>query len=75
MGRYIFQTCMLNLILFSLLIFTACSESSVNLENYNSCHPLQEKERQKSRETNDFSYSSGAFDECRAPARYRMEQE
>ena len=65
----------LNLIFFAIfLIFSnsGCG-SSLNQKNYNeSIHKIEE-ERQKVRVGKGFSYKAQTYEECRAPARYRLD--
>ena len=47
--------------------------SSLNQKNYYECISLLEEERQKVRVGNGFSYKAQTYEECRAPARYRLD--
>ena len=49
--------------------------STVNQKNYNECISLLEDERQKVRVGNGFSYKAQTYEECRAPARYRLDSD
>ena len=49
--------------------------SKVNQKNYNGCISLLEEERQKVRVGNGFSYKAQTYEECRAPARYRLDSD
>ena len=46
--------------------------STVNQKNYNECIHKLEEERQKVRVGKGFSYKAQNYEECRAPARYRL---
>ena len=68
--RYIF------LLIFFVKILLFCNVgcgSKVNQKNYNGCISLLEEERQKVRVGNGFSYKAQTYEECRAPARYRLD--
>ena len=67
------------LILFFFVIFllfgnNGCG-SSLNQKNYNECMHKLEEERQKVRVGDGFSYKAQSYEECRAPARYRMDSD
>ena len=47
--------------------------TTVNQKNYSECISLLEEERQKVRVGNGFSYKAQTYEECRAPARYRLD--
>jgi len=47
--------------------------SSLNQKNYNECMHKLEEERQKVRVGDGFSYKAQSYEECRAPARYRLD--
>ena len=49
--------------------------SSLNQKNYNECIHKLEEERQKVRVGDGFSYKAQSYEECRAPARYRMDSD
>ena len=66
-----FLLCALLLVFFSPLII-ACG-SSLNQKNYLECHQMLEKDRQRVRAGNGFSYNPQSFDECRAPARFQTD--
>ena len=70
--RYIF------LLIFFVKILLFCNigcGSKVNQKNYNGCISLLEEERQKVRVGNGFSYKAQTYEECRAPARYRLDSD
>ena len=70
--RYIF------LLMFFVKILLFCNVgcgSKVNQKNYNGCISLLEEERQKVRVGNGFSYKAQTYEECRAPARYRLDSD
>ena len=70
--RYIF------LIIFFVKILLFCNVgcgSKVNQKNYNGCISLLEEDRQKVRVGNGFSYKAQTYEECRAPARYRLDSD
>jgi|TARA_Y100000590_G_scaffold12430_1_gene15134 hypothetical protein len=70
--RYIF------LLIFFVKILLFCNVgcgSKVNQKNYNGCISLLEEERQKVRVGNGFSYKAQTYEECRAPARYRLDSD
>ena len=58
-----------------LLFFNVGCGSTVNQKNYNECISLLEDERQKVRVGNGFSYKAQTYEECRAPARYRLDSD
>jgi hypothetical protein len=49
--------------------------SSLNQKNYKGCIHKLEEERQKVRVGDGFSYKAQSYEECRAPARYRMDSD
>ena len=49
--------------------------STVNQKNYNECIHKLEEERQKVRVGKGFSYKAQTYEECRAPARYRLDSD
>ena len=66
------------LLIFFVKILLFCNVgcgSKVNQKNYNGCISLLEEERQKVRVGNGFSYKAQTYDECRAPARYRLDSD
>ena len=72
-GLRIIQTCPLSdyfktLLLFALLI-GSCSKSP-ELENYEKCLQNLNEERLQARESQNYTYDSQRFLECRAPAHY-----
>ena len=58
-----------------LLIGNSGCGSKLNQKNYNECISLLEEERQKVRVGNGFSYKAQTYEECRAPARYRLDSD
>ena len=58
-----------------LLIGNSGCGSTLNQKNYNECIPKLEEERQKVRVGNGFSYKAQTYEECRAPARYRLDSD
>ena len=58
-----------------LLIGNCGCGSTVNQKNYNECIHKLEEERQKVRVGNGFSYKAQTYEECRAPARYRLDSD
>ena len=58
-----------------LLIGNCGCGSTVNQKNYNECIHKLEEERQKVRVGNGFSYKAQNYEECRAPARYRLDSD
>ena len=70
--RYIF------LLIFFVKILLFCNVgcgSKVNQKKYNGCISLLEEEREKVRVGNGFSYKAQTYEECRAPARYRLDSD
>ena len=64
----------LPLLYFAMLIFfkigmTSCGKSP-ELENYERCVELLNHERKKARKSQNYSYDSQRFLECRAPVQY-----
>ena len=57
---------------FFLFLFNLGCGSKLNQKNYNQCVEKIEEDRQKVRDGNLFSYKSQSYEECRAPARYRL---
>ena len=49
--------------------------SSLNQKNYKGCKHKLEEERQKVRVGKGFSYKAQTYEECRAPARYRLDSD
>ncbi|MBT3715285.1 MAG: hypothetical protein HOM71_03180 [Deltaproteobacteria bacterium] len=70
---HLFLKCVL---LFSpfLLVINGC-ETSLNQKNYLECRQMLEKDRQRVRVGNGFSYNSQSFDECRASARFQTDSD
>jgi len=58
-----------------LLIGNSGCGSTVNQKNYNECIHKLEEERQKVRVGKGFSYKAQTYEECRAPARYRLDSD
>ena len=65
---------LISIINFILIGNSSCS-SSLNQKNYNECMHKLEAERQKVRVGDGFSYKAQSYEECRAPARYRMDSD
>ena len=66
------------LLIFFVKILLFCNVgcgSTVNQKNYSKCISLIEEERQKVRVGNGFSYKAQTYEECRAPARYRLDSD
>ena len=75
------QIQLINLSLFLILIFSVifliffnlgCG-TKLNQKNYKQCIDELEEERQKIRVGKRFSYKAQSYEECRAPARYRLD--
>ena len=62
------------LVIFLLFGNSGCG-SSLNQKNYKGCMHKLEEERQKVRVGDGFSYKAQSYEECRAPARYRMDSD
>ena len=58
-----------------LLIGNSGCGSSLNQKNYKGCIHKLEEERQKVRVGKGFSYKAKTYEECRAPARYRLDSD
>ena len=58
-----------------LLIGNSGCGSSLNHKNYKGCIHKLEEERQKVRVGKGFSYIAQTYEECRAPARYRLDSD
>ena len=58
-----------------LLIGNSGCGSSLNQKNYKGCIHKLEEERQKVRVGKGFSYKAQTYEECRAPARYRLDSD
>ena len=71
-----FQDILILIFFVKILLFcnVGCG-SKVNQKNYNGCISLLEEERQKVRVGNGFSYKAQTYEECRAPARYRLDSD
>ena len=67
----LFLQCVLLFSIF-LLGINGC-ETSLNQKNYLECRQMLEKDRQRVRVGNGFSYNSQSFEECRAPARFQTD--
>tara|TARA_B100001029_G_C14673588_1_gene240840 strand:+ start:267 stop:518 length:252 start_codon:yes stop_codon:yes gene_type:complete len=77
------QSQLINLRFFLILIFSTnfllffnlgCS-TTLNQNNYNHCIDELEEERSKVRVGKLFSYKAENYEECRAPARYRLDSD
>jgi len=55
-------------------VISGCG-TSLNQKNYLKCRTLLEKDRQKIRAGNEFSYNSQSFEECRASARFQIDSD
>ena len=66
---FLILTFSLNLLFF----FNLGCSATLNQKNYNQCIDELEEERQKVRVGKGFSYKAQSFEECRAPARYRLD--
>ena len=71
----ILQILLLILIVSFLLISNSGCGSTLNQKNYKKCIPKLEEERQKVRVGNGFSYKAQTYEECRAPARYKLDSD
>ena len=58
-----------------LLVSNSGCGSSLNQKNYKGCIHKLEEERQKVRVGNGFSYKAQNYEECRAPARYKLDSD
>ena len=58
-----------------LLIGNSGCGSSLNQKNYKECIHKLEVERQKIRVGKGFSYKAQTYEECRAPARYKLDSD
>ncbi len=67
---------LLCILLGSILLFgnSGCG-SALNQRNYQECVPELEEDRQKVRVGNGYSYKAQSYEECRAPARYRLDSD
>ncbi len=61
-------------VIFLLVSNSGCG-SSLNQKNYKGCIHKLEEERQKVRVGKGFSYKAQTYEECRAPARYRLDSD
>ena len=58
----------------NILLFGSCGCGAfLNQKNYKECIPKLEEEWQKIRVGDGFSYKAKTYEECRAPARYRLD--
>jgi hypothetical protein len=55
-------------------VISGCG-TSLNQKNYLKCRKMLEKDRQKIRAGNEFSYNSQSFEECRASARFQIDSD
>jgi len=55
-------------------VISGCG-TSLNQKNYLKCRQMLEKERQRVRAGNGFSYNSQSFEECRASARFQIDSD
>ena len=58
-----------------LLFFNLGCGTRLNQKNYKQCIDELEEERQKVRVGKMFSYKAQSYEECRAPARYRLDED
>ena len=58
-----------------ILIGNSSCRSSLNQKNYKECIHKLEEDRQKVRVGDGFSYKAQTYEECRAPARYRLDSD
>ena len=63
--------CALMVNIFLIGICGSCT--SLNQKNYLECRQLLEKDRQKIRLGNGYSYYSHSYEECRAPVRFQTD--
>ena len=56
-------------LMFFAAVMTGCGKSS-ELENYERCVELLNHERKEARKSQNYSYDSQRFLECRAPVQY-----
>jgi hypothetical protein len=68
-----FLLCALLLSIF-LPVIGGCG-TTLNEKNYLKCRQILEKDRQKVRAGNGFSYNSQSFEECRASARFQTDSD
>ncbi len=68
-----FLLCALLLSIF-LPVISGCG-TTLNEKNYLKCRQILEKDRQKVRAGNGFSYNSQSFEECRASARFKIDSD
>jgi hypothetical protein len=55
-------------------VISGCG-TSLNQKNYLKCRQMLEKDRQRIRAGNGFSYNSQSFEECRASARFKIDSD
>jgi len=55
-------------------VISGCG-TSLNQKNYLKCRQMLEKDRQRVRAGNGFSYNSQSFEECRASARFQIDSD
>jgi hypothetical protein len=55
-------------------VISGCG-TSLNQKNYLKCRQMLEKDRQRIRAGNGFSYNSQSFEECRASARFQIDSD
>ena len=58
-----------------LLFFNLGCGTTLNQKNYKQCLDELEEERQKVRVGKMFTYKAQSYEECRAPARYRLDED
>ena len=68
-----FLLCALLLSIF-VTVISGCG-TSLNQKNYLKCRQMLEKDRQRIRAGNGFSYNSQSFEECRASARFQIDSD
>ncbi len=55
-------------------VISGCG-TSLNQKNYLKCRQMLEKDRQRIRAGDGFSYNSQSFEECRASARFQIDSD
>ena len=55
-------------------VISGCG-TSLNQKNYLKCRQMLERDRQRVRAGNGFSYNSQSFEECRASARFQTDSD
>lgn len=58
-----------------LFFFNLGCQITLNQKNYNQCVDELEEERRAMRVGKGFSYKAQSYEECRAPARYRLDSD